>query len=168
MWALIFYICHSKISNILILSEVKKETYVESSVLAPGCTCTRYFQKNLANWKLIEKFRNKSRMYLTMLRTTMIFFAPKRHSMLPGGKRQISDSKFKFSDLICCQKFVFFPQGAYDVFSVRNLSRWCVAYSGTCMIFFGIFWPVFVFLYFFGNTGSRCSRAPKWMPWWLY
>ena len=110
---------------------------------------------------MFKKFRKKSCTYLSMLRTTVTNFAPKRHRMLPGEKRQISDSKFKFSDLICCQKFVFFPQGAYDVFSVRNLSRWCVAYSGTCMIFRGIFRKVFDFLNFVQNTGCRCTREPK-------
>ena len=107
--------------------------------LVPGSTCSRYFQKNIKKQKMFKKFRKKSCTYLSMLRTTVTNLATKRHRMLPGEKRQISDSKFKFSDLICCQKFVFFPQGAYDVVSVRKFSRWCVAYAGTCMIFFGIF-----------------------------
>ena len=60
-------------------------------------------------------------------------------SYAPWTKMTISDSKFKFSDLICCQKFVIFAQGTYDNISVRNFSRRCAPCLGTCVIFFVIF-----------------------------
>ena len=53
------------------------------------------------------------------------------------------DLRFKFLDLISDRKFVIFAQGAYDVISGQNFTRWCVPWSDTCMIFFGIFWKVF-------------------------
>ena len=107
--------------------------------LAPGCTCTRFAFEFFKFWICFGKICKKLCMYLTMLRTTMFFFEPKWHSMLPVQKWQIScqiwDPKFEFSD----RKFVIFVQGAYYVISARKKTWWCATWSGTCVIYFGIF-----------------------------
>ena len=140
------FILTASVSSWQLCNGTSRDTTVEFKklkrkfALAPGSICSRYFRTKLANWKLIKKFRKTTCMYLTMLRTTMFFFEPKWHSMRPVQKWQIScqiwDPKFEFSD----RKFVIFVQGAYYVISARKKSWWYATWSGTCMIFFGIFW----------------------------
>ena len=92
-------------------------------------------QRN-SKFKNFKKIWKKSCTYLTTVRTTVFFFAPKWQRTRPVQKWQISCQKFKFSDLRSDMKFVDFLQGVCDDISVRNLTRWCVPCSGTCIYFF--------------------------------
>ena len=128
--------------------------------MSPGAPAPGAFQKKLKNQKLCKKMRKKSCTYLTMVRIAVKNFAPKCHRMRPGRKCQISDSMWDPEFWISCQNFVIFPQGAYDDILVRNFSRWCGTWSGTCMIFFAFFWKVFISFFLLPKNGSWCARAP--------